>query len=146
MANRPGNRQLVSSLLNLEKYLLTICSIPLRSRFGVWRPLRGSFATRRPSQDSTSAIWSWFSAHHHPRDLQILQLHILVLARHPTLGAADRLWLCHLLHESECPTPECCAIKPFAVHWCLGERLDSNLLLGPAEAVEPREPHNGSHS
>jgi hypothetical protein len=123
--------------------LLTCISIPLRSWSGVWRPFRGPPTARRPSKNPCPTIRPHVAAGHHPRDLELTELHPLFLAGHGAVGAADRFWLGHLLHESECAAPECCAFGPPALHWSGGERPNANTLLVAAEAVEPRKSHNG---
>lgn len=145
MANKPGNRQLVSYCHNFPISANT-SSIPLSSWSGVWHSIRGSPSTRRPPQNPSPAIWTKFTPRNNPRDFQITELDSIFLARYNTFSSTDRVWISTILHKFECSAAECCAIKSPTLHWSLGERSSTELLLVSAEVIEPCEPYNRRHS
>jgi len=148
MANRKGNRQLVSlSHPEYDQQLLIqiFCSIPFCSWFGVGHSFCSLITACRPSENSSPTIRIQLSARYNPRDIQILKFHNLILAWHSALSSTNWLWLGHLLHEPQCLTPTCRAVEPPAIPWAPREGRNSYLLRS-AKALEPRKSYNRSRS
>jgi hypothetical protein len=147
MAAKPGNRLRVSSSpTNEETTTKILNSIPLRCWTGFRRTLRSSPPTCRPSENASPAIWIQLTAHNHPRNLAILHLNPLLLARHAPLSPPNRLWLCDLLHSAERSAAECRVLQLACFNWRRGQEWETESFLLFAETLEPREPHNGCGS
>jgi hypothetical protein len=142
MAPKPESRPLVSSPPAHLNPLLTLPSLPFRCWLRIWSALRSSPPTRRPPQNPPSTVRTQLTVSNDSGDLK-LKIHPLFLARDTTFSSTNRLWICHLLYESECFTPECGALKSPAVNRSYRQEWDTDSLLFPAEAVKSRKPYDG---
>lgn len=115
-------------------------SLPFHCRTRLRAPLRSPSPTRRPPQNPCTTIRLCFPASFHPRNTSWTERDPRFLARDCTVGAADWLRLCSLLHESQCAETECGALELAEEHWRCRRRQGAVVVLGASEAFEPREP------
>lgn len=146
MAASPENRRVVSALHPQLSTMLTYRSLPFRCWTWIWRTFRGASTTCRPPQNTSSTVRTQLTASLDPRNLELLNLHSLVLARHTTICSTDRFRICHLLHDSECLTTECRAFESSPFSGGYRQKWPSKPLLCSPQALESRKPYNGRHS
>jgi len=118
-------------------------SLPLRCWTWIWRAFRGASPTCRPPQNKSPTVRTQLAASLDPRNLEVLHLHPLFLARHTAIRSTDRIWLCNLLYDLERSTTECLALEHPPHSRGYRQKRRSKPLLRSPQALESCKPDNG---